>query len=335
MIKIVTDVKEIDINEWSFFVSHHPQGTVFQTPEMYELYSVTSHNSPYVFIAYNNDEIVGVMLSVIITNGKRFLRPFTARSIIIGGPIVKDNNEEVLDTILKEYKKLMQKRVVYSEIRPIYDISSIRDKLRIAGFKYEGHYNLIMRLGMADDDLFNLMHKERRRNVKQAEKAGLVFKVVKDEYSIAQIVSIIENTYKRKTVPLSYSEIFLKAKNILKNQVNYFAAYYEDKMIAGQVRLCYEDLVYAWFAGSDDKYFKLRPNDFLMWNVIKWSNDNGYKLFDFGGGGKPGVEYGVRDYKLKYGCEMHEYGRYILIHKNTVYKMAKKTYKILQYFHLF
>ena len=161
-----------------------------------------------------------------------------------------------------------------------------------------------------------------------------MFKVVNDDNSIKKIVKIIENTYTRKSVPLSYSEIFLRAKDILKNHVKYFAAYYGENMIAGQVRLCYKDLVYAWFAGSDDKYFKLRPNDFLMWNVIKWSNDNGYKVFDFGGGGKPDVKYGVRDYKLKYGCEMHEYGRYIIAHKKIVYSLAKTAYIIVQSFHL-
>lgn len=63
----------------------------------------------------------------------------------------------------------------------------------------------------------------------------------------------------------------------------------------------YKDVVYAWYAGSNAEYFNKRPNDFLMWNVLLWSKEKGYKLFDFGGAGKPNIPYGVREYKLKYG----------------------------------
>lgn len=331
MIRIITQVKDVNADEWSSFVNRHPNGTIFQTPDMYELYLVTPHNTPYIFVAHNKGEIVGVLLSVTITNGKSLFNPFTARSIIIGGPIVKDDNSDVLCALLNEYKNTLRKRVVYSEIRPIYDISLLKEDLLKSGFMYDGHYNLNIILGKSNIDLFDSMHKERKRNVKQAEKYGLIFKVVNDDSSIRKIVQIIENTYSRKSVPLSYSEIFLRAKDILKSHVTYFAAYYGETIIAGQVRLCYKDLVYAWFAGSDDKYFKLRPNDFLMWNVIKWSNDNGYKVFDFGGGGKPGVKYGVRDYKLKYGCELHEYGRYTMIHKAASYYIASTIYNFFHF----
>jgi lipid II:glycine glycyltransferase (peptidoglycan interpeptide bridge formation enzyme) len=99
-------------------------------------------------------------------------------------------------------------------------------------------------------------------------------------------------------------------------------------MIAGQLRLCFNEMVYAWFAGSDDAYFKLRPNDFLMWNVIAWAQEKGYRLFDFGGGGEPGVKYGVRDYKMKYGCEIYDYGRMLYTHRPITYYCAQLAYNM-------
>ena len=143
-------------------------------------------------------------------------------------------------------------------------------------------------------------------------------------------MELIVKTYKRKNVPMSYEDIFLQTKATLANNVHYFAAYCGDTMVAGQVRLCYKNLVYAWFAGSDDTYFKMRPNDFLMWNVIVWAHRNGYKYFDFGGGGEPGVPYGVRDYKMKYGCEIADYGRYIFKHRPLTYYLGKMGVKLLK-----
>lgn len=326
----VVDYNNINKREWSDFVINHSWGTIFQTPEMYMVYEHTSHNTPLVVGVCKDGKLVGVLLAVIITNGNKFLTPITARSIIIGGPLVEDNNPDIINFLFKEYKKVLPWYVVYSEIRPIYNIDLLAETLKDNKFIRDGHYNIFLNVTKSKDDLWQQMHKERKRNVNQAEKAGLVFKEVIEEDEINQIINLINLTYQRKRVPMSYEDIFVQAKEYLQDSVKYFAAYYEDKMVAGQVRLCYKDLVYAWFAGSDSDYFKLRPNDFIMWNVIVWSHINGYKIFDFGGGGKPGVPYGVRDYKMKYGCEIEDFGRYIYKHRPITYKLGEMAIKLIK-----
>ena len=52
-------------------------------------------------------------------------------------------------------------------------------------------------------------------------------------------------------------------------------------------------------------------------------------VFDFGGGGEPGVPYGVRDYKLKYGCDIHDFGRFLCIHNSFVYRIGKTAISLL------
>ena len=132
----------------------------------------------------------------------------------------------------------------------------------------------------------------------------------------------------------SYDKLFFNSKNLLDGHVKFFGAFCESKMIAGQVRLCYKDTVYAWYAGSDSGYFQKRPNDFLLWNVILWSKENNYKVFDFGGAGKPNVPYGVRDYKLKFGGELVNYGRFEKVHQPVVMFMSSiglKFWKLIKY----
>ncbi len=122
--------------------------------------------------------------------------------------------------------------------------------------------------------------------------------------------------------------MFFNSQLILDNKIKFFGAFWEDQMIAGQVRLCYKDTVYAWYAGSDSDYFYKRPNDFLLWNVILWSKDNNYGFFDFGGAGKPTIPYGVRDYKLKFGGELVNYGRYEKEHKKLFMFIGRNAYKL-------
>ena len=396
--------------EWSQFVAHHPQGTIFQTPEMYAVYEQTRHQKPIVVSVKREGKIAGLLLAVIQWNGGALAKPLTARSIIIGGPLVEKYDQNVLRELMEEYQRRLPGCVVYSEIRPVYEFKlweeknikntadaainiekeevtknaestvassnlrsldsqsareqspgqttaqscdadiaelSLHDSLQknvncinsqknvslsknyLKGWKRVGHYNLVLRVDKSGEELWNGMHKERRRNVGQAEKAGLRFEEVRTEEGRKAVIALLQKTYARKHVPMADSSLFERLTELMPKNVHFFAAYHGDKMIAGQIRLGYKDLLYAWYAGSDEQYFKLRPNDFLMWNVIKWAHTQGYKEFDFGGGGEPGKPYGVRDYKLKYGCEMKDYGRWICVKRPIIYGMAKQMYAIL------
>lgn len=327
--EVISDINSIDRGKWSAFVEKHPQGTIFQSSEMFEMYQGTSHCQPVVVVAQDNDEIRGVLFAVIMWNGNDIVKRLTARSIIVGGPLAENNDEVVIKQLFKAYLKKLPRYVVYSEIRPVYDMESISAFLEKEGFKRRGHYNLMLNLETDEQALWSGLHKERQRNIRHAEKVGLEYREVTSNDEIENVLELIKQTYRRKQVPMSYFDTFAKAKSALHGSIRFFAAYNPEKMVAGQIRLCYKDLVYAWFAGSDENCFKQRPNDFLMWNVICWAHDNGYKLFDFGGGGEPGVPYGVRDYKLKYGCQMLDYGRFQYFHHPMMYKIGELGAKMI------
>lgn len=310
---------------WSEFVQNHPFGTIFHTPQMFELYRTTAKQEPMVVNIEKNGQIEGLILAVIQWNGIKLTKPLTARSIIIGGPLAKDNDPMIIRELMDRYERLLPKYVVYSEIRPVYDIREIMDERVVndlTKWKRVGHYNLVLRTDKSEEVLWDGMHKERRRNVGHAENVGLRFEEIKSDEGRRQVISLLQRTYRRKHVPMADKSLFENLMNSMPKYVHFFAAYQNEEMIAGQIRLGYKDLLYAWYAGSDERYFKLRPNDFLMWNVIKWAHEQGYTWFDFGGGGEPGVEYGVRDYKLKYGCAMYDYGRYRYVHHPWLYKLG-------------
>ena len=334
-----------DMNEWRQFVAQHPQGTIFHTPEMYKVYEQTKRQQPLVVSVSKEGKIRGLLMAVIQWNVGEMVRPLTARSIIMGGPLAENNNPEIVRELMQAYQKRLPAYVIYSEVRPIYEmervtvnglkdegISGLGDE-GIKGLKDEGltvngewkrvgHYNLALQVDKSVEELWNGMHKERRRNIGQAQKAGLRFEEVRTEAGRRAIITLLQKTYARKHIPMADESLFAHLTKIMPKHVHFFAAYYEDKMIAGQIRLGYKDLLYAWYAGSDEAYFKMRPNDFLMWHVILWAHEKGYSRFDFGGGGEPGKPYGVRDYKLKYGCEMKDMGRWLCVHRPLAYQLG-------------
>ena len=189
--------KDINRAEWCTFVAGHPQGNIFQTPEMYDVYACAEHVTPMAIAAMEGDEIVGVLVAQYMTNGGALASWITARSIITGGPLARNNDPAIIQALMEAYKKLLPCKTIYSEIRPIYPID---DLFQVSNFKCQilskwkrvGHYNLVMRLVKTEEELFEQMHKERRRNVNQAIKAGLTFKELTTAEEIQQVVALIE-----------------------------------------------------------------------------------------------------------------------------------------------
>lgn len=329
MREIITKYELIDKQSWSNFVKSHPQGNVFQSPEMYELYLSASFIHPIVVASVCDGQVDGILVVQSLSSKNPCAAWLTSRCIIMGGPLALNKDKAIIDDLMTAYRSLIPLKTIYTEIRPIYDSAELFQHLSTRKWKRIGHYNILLPLDKSVDELYNQMHKERRRNVQTAIKNGLTFEEVSSPEKIKNVVALIKQTYLRKHVPISYLDMFEQVLSILGDYAHFFACYAQDgKMIAGQLRLCYNQLVYAWFAGSDEAYFKQRPNDFLMWNVIAWSQENGYQVFDFGGGGEPGVEYGVRDYKMKYGCEIYDYGRMLYTHRPITYFLAQKAYKL-------
>ena len=334
LLKVETLISQIDTKEWSDFVSSHPNGTIFQTPEMYEVYLKTPKFTPNILVAKDEkNRIVGCLMSVIQRDYKGFLGNLTARTIIMGGPLSENNRSEILDFLLKKHDESMRHKVIYSQFRNLFNMNNYSQPFAKNGYRLEEHLDVLINLKKSRVELEEQLHKERKRNIAKAEKEGLTFRVLNNEQEIKSVISLLKKTYTRVRVPFSYDKLFFNSYFILDKNVKFFGAFWKDKMIAGQVRLCYNDTVYAWYAGSDSNYFQKRPNDFLLWKVIMWSKENHYSHFDFGGAGKPNVPYGVRDYKLKFGGELVNYGRYQKEHKRLFMlfgRMAYKLYKIIK-----
>jgi lipid II:glycine glycyltransferase (peptidoglycan interpeptide bridge formation enzyme) len=77
---------------------------------------------------------------------------------------------------------------------------------------------------------------------------------------------------------------------------------------------------------------RMHPNDLVIWEILKWGKENGYRIFDFGGAGRPDREYGVREYKKKFGGATLNLGRYQKVHNRFLMNISVVGFKIWQFF---
>jgi len=59
---------------------------------------------------------------------------------------------------------------------------------------------------------------------------------------------------------------------------------------------------------------------------------SGMTEFDFGGAGHPDDDHGVRDFKAKFGGELVDYGRDLLIPSSVRYRVVSSGYDLVRRF---
>jgi len=321
----------VDDKKWDDFVFNHPNGNIFQTRYMYEIYKRTKHYHPIKLFAINRatNQLSGILSAVIIEEIGGIARSFSKHSIVQGGPLVLPGMEkEVVPLLLAEYDKIAQKKALYSEIRNMFDVQIVIQNSN--RYIYEDHLNFLINLDQTEQDLWHQLRYSRRKNINRALKENVTIEQLYDERQLATFYNLVEQTYKRVGIPLSHVSLLESAYDILQpvNMIRFDLAKHENKYIGALVCLLYKDTVYAWYTGMAQGSSNLQATSLMIWNVLKWGSGNRYRIFDFVGAGKPQIKYGPRDYKSEFGGQLVSYGRYTKVYSPMKMEIAKRGFEI-------
>jgi serine/alanine adding enzyme len=330
---VIKDYREIERNQWSEFVASHPHGNIFHAPEMFDLYNSDEKNEP-VFLAVLNSEtkICGLLIAYIHAEYRGFVGKFTSRAITWGGPLVTNQNPDIAGLLLDEFDNICRKKTVYSQFRNLWDCSSYKNILDRGGYNFEDHLNFLFDLNKGEEYLWNKISATRKKQINRSTKREVKTKVIDNiaQADLESCYSILKLVYKFAKLPYPDIEFFQRANNILGScgYLKAIIATLHGKIIGFRFFLCYEGLLYDWYAGSLPEHHDKYPNDILPWKLIKWGADNEYKTFDFGGAGKPDIPYGVRDFKQKFGGDLVNFGRFEKVNKPFHMQIAKAGFKV-------
>jgi len=331
---IITNVNNIDKKKWYEFVYNHPHGNVFQTPEMYEVYQNTKNYEPvFLKVVNSKDEISGTLLSVIQKESSGVLGNFTARSIIQGGPLIKDDDPDVLDFILKEYDKAIKKKAIYSQFRNFWDQENNKDVFEKYSFKYKEHLNILVDLTIGEEALFKTYSKRRRGGIRKAIRNNFTFEISNSKEILSNFYSLLQETYSNAKLPYPFFDFFENIQKIIpENNMKFFILKKDDKILVILLALIYKGCLSAFYIGTsrNEEFLRMKPVDLLYWEVMKWGVNNECRVFDWLGAGKPNKEYGVRKFKLQFGGNVLELGRYEKIHKPLLMQFGRLGLKLWQ-----
>ena len=169
------------------------------------------------------------------------------------------------------------------------------------------------------------MHNTKSLQTRRGYRRCLKVEISSGMDSFEEYYDILFKTYSRAGQPLQNISFFRSAIEELgkSNNLVFFSAYYNFKLVGFRIALIFNGIMHDWYAGDLNEARDKYTNDILVWEALKWGNNNNLKLFDFGGAGEPGKEYGVREFKKKFGGKLVSYGNFLKIHQSIKYNILK------------
>jgi serine/alanine adding enzyme len=328
-------VRTLETNQWKNFVDSHPQGSIFHTPEIFKVFAQARGYQPELWAVLDGGEVLALLLPVQITLTP-FLRALTTRAISYGSLLCNPNTRGSLaaEQMLKSYTDQTMNNALFSEFRNLHDQSPLQSVYRDCGFVYEKHLNYLIDLTGSVEEVFQHIGSRTRKSIRRGLRQGDVN--INEARNLADVMTcygLIRRSYQYAHVPLADWSLFETAFELLtpNNMLRFYLAHVGNVPVAASAELFYKDIIYGWYSGVERSYSRYIPGDLLMWHVLHWGAENNYRVYDFGGAGKPGEEYGVRDFKAKFGGELVEYGRFTITHAPIRSRLSKIGYRIYRY----
>jgi serine/alanine adding enzyme len=326
-------VNTLDEKLWRQFVDQHPQGNVFHTPEMFQVFARTKGHQPSLWAAVNDrGHVLALFLPVLMTLSDGLLRRMTTRAIAYGSVLCAPESEgpTALAALLKAYVKKARCQALFTELRHLSDLSSTQPVLTASGFSFEDHLNYQIDLNRPIEAVWRGISKSGRKAIRRSKSRGVVPEEVPDRSLIPLYYGFLRQTYARAKVPLADISLFEAVFDILvpKGMAKMLLARVDDRYAAASLEIPYKDVIYSWYSGYDRAFRIVYPNDRLVWHILEWGAKNGYRCFDFGGAGRPDEPYGARDFKAKFGGRLVNFGRHTCVHAPFALALSRIGYQV-------
>jgi Acetyltransferase (GNAT) domain len=235
--------------------------------------------SPLYFTLIDSGSIIAAIpcmeIKSIVTGKRAVSLPFTDYCEPIMGEGWSDESFHSLVNHLIAYGRNMAWRSI--ELR-----GSIHSFEPSAPFyAFHGH---VLDTSKKEDEIFSSFHDGTKRNIKKAIHEGVKVGVFDSLDSVREFYQLNCLTRKDHGLPPQpyrffenlYEHVLSKTRGIV------VLASHGGRYIAGAIYLHLGERAIYKYGASDRKYQRLRANNLVMWEAIKWLSQNGYKDLCFG-----------------------------------------------------
>jgi serine/alanine adding enzyme len=337
--------RQLEEPAWRDFVARQPGANIFHTPEMTDVFAQARGHRVSTWGATDAAGVLrALFLPVEVALGghlprvaRGVTRALTSRAVAYGGAACAGDEAgyQALGELLAAYRRHAP-HVLFTEVRHISDAPGMSGALRAAGFVHERHLNYLIRLDRPEGHLWAALSRSARQRIRSGERKGVVVEAVavtpgaQGSVEAGQAYRLLDQVYRRARVPLADRSLFDAAVAVLgpRAMCRLVTARLGSEVIGARFVLLHKGRMIDWYAGSDRSFAAFSPNEVLVWHVLRWGRAQGFELFDFGGAGRPDQHYGPREFKAKFGGELVDLGRDVLVHTPLRLRLSRAGYDL-------
>lgn len=313
--KFISAIEDIDIRNWDEFISAHPKGNFFYSKEFYHSLKA-SYSYDAVFAACiepADKQILGILIATVQREHQSVIKILTSRCIIYGEPLARNDDFKVQVGLIEYLEKVVRPKVILTQYRFFSPLKpELLNYFEETGYIYEPYLNIINNTSIGIDRLWNRIERRRKQNIKRAMKYNFSFGLADYEGDIDVFYELLCETYETIKGLHPPKDYFMSLKkNTGKNIFKLFELRLGNNVVVSFTGFLSKDTLYANYIGNkkEKDLLILRPVDLFYWELLKWCCNNGVKYFNWLGAGHKDKDYGVRDFKLKFGGDVFESGR--------------------------
>lgn len=314
---------------WNLFIERHPFGLMYHLAEWKNLIeNCFGHMKGHYFVLKETEEI------------KAALPVFEVKSWIFGDrlvsipyatlcdPLVSGRNEyELLLGAVKDLSRNLKS--TYIEIRAL-NSSGFIDQQK-AGSSFKCHY---LNLETDRRTIEQNFHHSLRQKLRKVGRSNLKMRTGENESDLQEFYRLNIMTRRRLGLPPQPFKFFrVLWKIFYPGKIRMLIAEHQNKAIAAVILFIFKDRVSAEFTATDWNYIKMNPVHFLYWEIIKWAQASGYKIFDLG---RTDVgNEGLMSFKNSWGMQMVDIPQYFypdgkktpIIEGSSIHKIAENIFR--------
>jgi len=323
-----------DEKTWDKNLLQSKESSAYQSYNWSKIYQEGYDSKPiFISVEDNSGKIVGQLLAFIHNKYYWANATFVVRTIgykaNLGsvlmwwyGPIIHDfsNRSEIISQILLAVDKVVKKNnimMIRGSSPPL--ANSHDDVFKKNGYGLKPWATYVIDLQQDPDNLYNLLNKKTRYDIRKSEKNALEFEVATDRSSLdeyEQLKYLAKKIEGERPGPKNRRFYDAQWKYLQKNGYQkLFLVKHEGKPISGILTVTFNgNIIQHGVVNYSER--DLLGGTFLTWNVIKWGIKMKYLTFDLGGVNpyhKSAKEKQIDFYKSKWEGKLTHYSTYTKI----------------------
>lgn len=269
-------------------------------------------NPPFLFLFKGNEKYSGVNLKSLVI-GSRTMARYLSNLIYSGNPELKEVGQASLRGPNLESS-------FFPEVDMILEVThrSFSQFLPTDGFIIIPK-EVYFTLDLSDplEMIFGKLNRRRRRSIRTIEKLGYSYEVTHDKAKFKLFYYKMYYPYITKRYrDLAKPESFAYLKPLFRNG-GLLLVKRNDRYISGILHCLQNETVWTPCMGifeeeARDEYVRRPAGDALLYFLILWAKNQGYKRLDYGNS-RPFLNDGVVHYKTEWRMKVHERGEWVIL----------------------